>query len=136
MKPKQEEGSKMEWQADKWPDFTESEMRCRETGELEMSIHFMNRLQGLRRDFNQAMVVTSGYRSPNHSIEKNKANGPGSHAQGHACDIKCTVGAYRHRLVELAIKMGFSGIGVSKDFIHLDDMKTRDHAPRPSMWTY
>ena len=37
----------MEWQADKWPDFAEREMRCRETGECEMSIHFMNRLQAL-----------------------------------------------------------------------------------------
>ena len=125
----------MEWQADKWPDFAEREMRCKETGECEMDVHFMNRLQGLRRDFNQAMVVTSGYRSPEHSIEKNKES-PGSHAQGHAADIKCTIGVYRYRLIELAIRMGFTGIGISSDFLHLDDMVPRDHAPRPAAWTY
>jgi len=60
----------MEWQADKWPNFTERELQCKETGECEMDVSFMNRLQGLRRDFNQAMIVTSGYRSPEHSAEK------------------------------------------------------------------
>ena len=126
----------MEWQADKWPDFTERELQCKETGECEMDVSFMNRLQGLRRDFNQAMIVTSGYRSPEHSAEKKKETGPGSHSQGHAVDIRCTGGTYRFRLIETAIRMGFTGIGISSDFIHLDDMPPRDNAPRPSAWTY
>lgn len=36
--------------------------------------------------------------------------------------------------------MGFTGIGIKQHgdnrFIHLDDLREPDHAPRPTIWTY
>jgi len=126
--------SELDWS--KWPNFSKDEMRCKETGECKMDEHFMNRLQGLRRELNRPLPVGSGYRDPSHSAEVNKEHGPGSHAAGHAVDIDCAEGGFRYKLIEEAIHMGFTGIGVAKTFVHLDDMQPRPHAPRPWAWSY
>jgi zinc D-Ala-D-Ala carboxypeptidase len=121
-----------------WSDyenFSREELACHETGECDMDPHFMNRLQGMRRNLGRAMNITSGYRSPQHSIESAKDQ-PGSHAQGHAVDVKCKDSAIRFQIIREALNMGFTGIGVSKDFIHLDDMQPRQHASRPCCWVY
>ena len=47
----------------------------------------MDRLQLLRSHYGSPLTVTSGYRSPLHSIEAAKTTGPGSHATGRAVDI-------------------------------------------------
>lgn len=116
------------WQ--KYPNFSQAEFRCKETGEIGMQAEFMERLQKLRFDYNRPMVVTSGYRSPRHSIEAKKAV-PGTHAQGIAVDIAAS-GRDAHDLVFLAIKNGFNGIGVAKTFIHLD-MRPYD---KRTIWIY
>lgn len=119
----------------KWSEyknFSESEFRCSETGENDMEHGFMLRLQALRSAYGKPMVITSGYRSPKHSIEAKKAT-PGTHAQGIAADIKCSRGE-AHKILKLAMEMGFTGIGVQQKgnarFIHLD---TRDE---PTVWSY
>lgn len=111
----------MDWS--KYPNFTKEEFDCQETGENEMQPAFMERLQKLREEYGKPMRITSGYRSPNHSIEKRKTQ-TGTHAQGIACDIYAT-GADKYRLVKLAFAHGFSGIGVDKNFVHIDISKTR-----------
>ena len=103
---------------------------CQETGENEMSIEFIGRLDGLRSVCGFPFIVTSGYRSPNHSIEAKKEQ-PGQHAQGIAADIKVVGGAQRRLLVEKALEMGFTGVGVDKNFIHVDIRTTT-----PVLWVY
>ena len=103
---------------------------CQETGENEMSIEFIERLDGLRSVCKFPFIVTSGYRSPNHSIESKKEK-PGQHAQGIAADIKVVGGAQRRLLVENALVMGFTGVGVDKNFIHVDIRTTT-----PVLWVY
>ena len=49
----------------------------------------MDRLQLLRSHYGSPLTVTSGYRSPLHSIEAAKTTGPASHATGRAVDIAC-----------------------------------------------
>ena len=65
-------------------------------------------------------VITSGYRSLYHSVEIKKEK-PGTHTQGIACDIRAKSGVEKYKIVAAAISMGFSGIGIHKDFIHVDD---------------
>ena len=79
---------------------------------------------------NTLCVISGGYRSRKHSIEKEK-NTPGTHAQGIACDIKVNGGVERFRIVEEALKMGFNGIGIAKNFVHVDLRKTT-----PVLWCY
>ena len=103
---------------------------CQETGENEMSTEFIQRLDGLRSVCGFPFIVTSGYRSPNHSIEAKKET-PGQHAQGIAADIKVVGGAQRRLLVEKALDMGFTGVGVDKNFVHVDIRTTT-----PVLWVY
>ena len=117
----------------KYPNFARNEFACHETGEMEMQPEFMERLQRLRTAYGKPMVITSGYRSPRHSIEAAKAV-PGAHAQGIACDIACT-GSDAYDLIALAMGMGFTGIGISQHdgqprYVHLDTK------PRRAIWSY
>ncbi len=91
---------------------------------------FLNILDDLRDLCAFPFVITSGYRSPQHSIEAAKAV-PGTHSQGIAADIKVSSGAQKHTLVRHAMALGFSGIGVADTFVHVDFRDTT-----PVMWTY
>jgi len=110
--------------------FTVSEFDCSETGENEMNVDFMESLDELRKRCGFAFVVTSGYRSPRHSIEAAKPR-PGNHTLGIAADIYVADNTNRYTLVSEAIRHGFSGIGIGKDFIHLD-FRNEDGV----MWVY
>ena len=110
--------------------FTIEEFNCQETGENEMSAEFIYKLDQLREACGFPFKITSGYRSPNHSIEKRKSK-PGTHASGIACDIFVSGGAQRHTIIKEAMRLGFTGIGVAKTFIHVDIRETT-----PVVWKY
>ena len=109
--------------------FKIEDFACKETGENEISVDFIHALDQLRAACNFPFIVTSGYRSKEHSVEKRKQN-PGTHAQGIAADIKVSGGAQRLSIVKHASAMGMS-VGVAKTFVHVDIRKT------PAMcWCY
>lgn len=110
--------------------FDISEFSCQETGQNGMDKEFLKKLDTLRGICGFPFVITSGFRSVNHSIEIAKDK-PGRHTEGIAVDIKCTNGAQRYTLVVEAILAGFTGIGIADSFVHLD---TR--ASTPVIWNY
>ncbi len=110
--------------------FKIEDFNCQETGENEMDPEFIRKLDELRSACGWPFIVTSGYRSPNHSIEAKKA-APGTHAQGIAADIKVTGGVQRRDIVKKAYYLGFGGIGVAKGFVHVDTRTTT-----PVLWVY
>mgnify|MGYP003112398203 CR=1 FL=1 len=110
--------------------FTRDEFKCSHTGENEIDDELIKRLDELREACGFPFVITSGYRSPKHPIENKKIK-PGTHGQGIAADIAVTDSVRRRRVVHCAILLGFKGIGVAKDFVHVDLRKTG-----PVMWTY
>jgi zinc D-Ala-D-Ala carboxypeptidase len=110
--------------------FTRKEFDCQQTGENEMQDEFIHSLDALRHECGFSFRITSGYRSPSHSIEARKAT-PGTHAQGIAADIGTTDGSERYIIVKNAMEMGFSGIGIHKTFVHVDTRTTT-----PVVWTY
>lgn len=107
----------------KYPNFTKAEFDCKHTGRNDMQPAFMDALQALRTEYGHSMAITSGYRDPSHPEEARKAQ-PGEHSQGLASDIAC--GADQaYKLVALALKHGFTGIGISQRsgiprYIHID----------------
>ena len=102
---------------------------CKETGENEISVDFIHALDQLRAACNFPFIITSGYRSKEHSVEKRKAKA-GTHASGIAADIRVSGGAQRLALVKHASAMGMS-VGVAKTFVHVYIRKT------PAMcWCY
>lgn len=110
--------------------FNISDFDCQETGENEMNEGFLRKLDALRHACGFPFIVTSGYRSPNHSIEVKKEK-PGMHASGCAADIRALNGNQKYIIVQKALEMGFTGIGVAKTFIHLDTRSTT-----PVVWNY
>ena len=110
--------------------FKLDDFKCQETGENEIDPEFVMKLDELREACGFPFVITSGYRSPKHSIEAKKAK-PGTHAQGIAADIRTTSGQQRHKIIKAAMIMGFNGIGVAKSFVHVD---TREASP--VVWSY
>lgn len=124
--------SKLDW--DQYPNFKEHEFNCKHTGKNEMTHEFLSKLQELRTYYGKPMVITSGYRDATHPVEARKAS-PGTHSKGIACDVAC-MGADAHRLVRLAMHLGFTGIGISQKsggsrFVHLDIS-----SDRTAIWSY
>ena len=110
----------------KYKYFKIEDFNCQETGENEMDIEFIKGLDNLRAACGFPFVITSGFRSKEHSIEAAKvAAGKklGTHAQGIAADIKVSGGAQRLAIVKHASAMGMS-VGVAKTFVHVDTRKT------------
>ncbi len=103
---------------------------CPHTGFPGIQYRFVHRLDQLRHKAGFPFVITSGYRSPDHPEEAWKEV-PGTHGQGIAADIKVSGGAQRYELVRAAIELGFTGIGVHTDFVHVD---TRESTP--VLWGY
>jgi zinc D-Ala-D-Ala carboxypeptidase len=110
--------------------FKLSDFDCQETGENRMEPEFIEKLDELREACGFPFIITSGYRSPEHSIELRKKV-PGTHAQGIAADIKVNGAAQRFIIVEKAHALGFGGIGVAHGFIHVDIREKT-----PVLWCY
>lgn len=97
-----------------------------------MNKEFMGRLISLREEFNKPMNVTSSYRPP---------PGKGNHDAGRAVDINIW-GGDALKLIYLAVKHGFTGVGVKQTgpyhsrFVHLDNIENSPIKARPWLWTY
>ena len=123
-----------------WIYFTEEELACKGTDECDMHPEFMDKLIAVREDYNEPMIITSGYRhlAYNDTIGGAK-NSP--HLYGRAVDIK-VAGGDALRLIGVALRHGMTGVGVKqrgdhdRRFIHLDDMPQSDTHPRPWIWSY
>lgn len=104
-----------------------------------MQVDFMDTLQDIRNVFGKPMVVSSGYRSPLHSVERKKKRS-GAHTYGVAVDI-LVHGDDVRELIVIASGFGIRRIGVSqngaknKRFVHLD-IGDRDLAYPVGFWSY
>ena len=117
-------------QTDDFRYFVWAEFDCKHTGLNDMSPAFIHRLDDLREACGFPFRITSGYRDRTHPVEARKST-PGTHAQGIAADIAVLTGAHKYVLVQEAINLGFTGIGIAKTFVHVD---TRNSTP--VIWTY
>jgi len=119
------------------PEFTPEEMACRD-GSSKVVNSFMNRLYALRTEYGRPMVITSAYRSPEYNATVSSTGHTGPHTTGRAVDVQVS-GKNAYDLVRLALKHGFTGIGLKQKgphnerFVHLDDLT---EGPRPWIWTY
>lgn len=123
----------------RWPHFTREEMSCKHCGKAPMSATFMDKLEDLRKVYGRPMVITSGYRCPEHNSQVSNTGLTGPHTTGRAVDIAVR-GADAHELLGLAMERGFFGIGINQKggarFIHLDDLPNGPNCPRPTIWSY
>lgn len=120
------------------PHFSDKELACSCCGVNGMNSEFMDKLESLRVMLDEPIILSSAYRCPNHNNEVSSTGFNGPHTTGLAVDIKCK-GMQAHRILGLAMMLGFYGIGISQKgnhesrFIHVDLMRG---AMRPWLWSY
>ena len=99
-----------------WDFFSVDELKCSGTDECEMDEEFMEKLVALRKEFNEPMIISSGYRSIAYNTTIGGAsNSP--HLYGKAVDVLVS-GKTAYRLMKLAIQHGFTPDGDSIPPLH------------------
>ena len=104
--------------------FTENEFACQCCGVARMDREFLAALDALRAALGAPILITSGYRCPDHNDAVSSTGRAGPHTTGKAADLYVA----RHRwrdLAELAY-INFNGVGVNvPKFIHVDSLGRR-----------
>ena len=125
-----------------WPHFSETELTCHcGCNRQEMVPVFMEKLETLRVAYGKPLPINSGFRCPMHNAQASQTGLSGPHTTGKAVDIQIS-GEDVYHLLGLAIKLGFTGIGLSQRgahssrFLHLDSIEPGPGRPRPFVWTY
>lgn len=115
-----------------WPHkyFRRDEVECKCGCKGVPKTEFLVKLDKLRETYGKPIKITSGYRCLSHNTLVGGSL-TSKHIEGIAVDIACT-SAEGFTLAQIALKMGFGGIGVAKTFLHLD---TRPQT-EGRLWTY
>lgn len=127
----------IDWSA--YPNFTADEFACKcGCGTNEIRDALVSKIQTLRTRYGRPIIISSGYRCPNHPAEIRKSK-PGTHSLGLAADIVVSR-SDAHRLLKIALDLGFTGVGVQQKgagrFIHLDLAPGTPAHVRPTVWSY
>ena len=72
----------------RWEFFSEDDLRCKGTGEINMNEEFMKKLIALRKELDQHMNIISGYRHMAYN-DVLGGNRDSPHLRGKAVDIAC-----------------------------------------------
>jgi len=117
--------------------FTEQEMTCKCGCGLLPKHSFMESLWELRDDVGFPLPITSGARCGEYNNKVSFTGFTGPHTLQVASDIR-VYGERAYVLLKAALKLGFSGIGISQKgtlysrYLHLDKVTSN----RPRIWSY
>lgn len=100
-------------------EFDTKQFACPDCGRMEMDIDFLNRMQTVQFGMGEPLLITSGFRCAAHNAAIG-GSPKSQHLLGLAADVSCMSAAKRWLLIMLAVRNGLKGIGVGKDFVHLD----------------
>ncbi len=112
--------------------FTQDEFKCPCCGMVNVSAWLIHQLNRVRELYGKPMIVNSGCRCRNHNSHVG-GSANSEHLIGTAADIKCDNSHDRYLLIKYAIQVGFTRIGVSKNFIHLG---VSTQHPGEVLWVY
>ena len=117
------------WDAYRYFKRHEFECKCG-CGRADMDPAFVALLGRLRDSVGWPLIVTSGFRCPEHDMA---IGGKGNHSTGLAVDLATAGTKERYAIIKWAMANGIERIGVGDGFVHLDNVP---HKPRPVLWTY
>lgn len=89
-------------------------------------------LNKVRHKVGFPLFVSSGVRSEAQNERVGGVSGS-SHTRGWAVDLRISSSRDRFKVVQAAIEVGFTRIGIGKSFIHLDNDPKK---PKEVMWLY
>ena len=117
--------------------FSKSEAACScgcgyGTRDGDVKPEILDLLERMREEYGRPMHINSWCRCAQHNAAVGGVHNS-AHTRGTAADIRCTSGANRRKLMDLAVMSYASGIGIARTFVHVD---VCDVLPRPSAWSY
>lgn len=97
-----------------------------------MPLWFVNELQALRDEVDIPLIITSGIRCEAwNAHEGGKFNS--AHLRGMAADIEVLTSKRRFWIIQKALALRFTRIGIGREFVHLD----KDAGlPQNVVWVY
>lgn len=98
--------------------FKLKEFACPCCGTVKLDSNLLLRLEGLREKIREPIIVNSGYRCSKHNWQVGGEE-KSYHLQGLAVDIR-VYGYSPEKLAQIGESLGFTGIGIYKNFVHLD----------------
>lgn len=98
----------------------------------EMKQSTLNLLDEAREVAGIPFVINSGYRTEKHNADVGGVQGS-SHTKGYAIDVACSSSFNRFKIINAALQVGFTRIGVSESFVHLDNDPGK---AQTVIWTY
>lgn len=108
------------------PEFKKSEFDCKCGCGLNLTQpSFLDRLYKARKLANVAFSLSSATRCPKHNKNEGGED-DSSHLTGWAVDIACSDSRKRFLIVSALISVGFTRIGISAKFIHVDSDSSKD----------
>lgn len=114
------------------PHFNSDEFDCKGEDCCKSTIVspvLIERLEEMRELIDRPIKITSGYRCRTHNKRVGGAV-HSQHVQGTAADIQ-VIGMTPKQLSEIAMDVGFRGIGIAENFLHVDVRATH-----LAIWTY
>jgi uncharacterized protein YcbK (DUF882 family) len=104
-----------------------------------MDAVFLEQLDELRHMYGKPLIITSGYRCPDHNAAVSATGRTGPHTTGRAADLRVDR-RDALQLLKLALALNFTGIGVNQKgngrFLHVDNLPNAHGQPRPTIWSY
>jgi len=116
----------------RWPHFTIEELACRCAGQFCRGRYWhdeavLDRLEAMRVSMGGALCVVSGHRCP--GWNRQVGGVAGSRHLRLAVDLHLA-GHDRHTMLAAAREAGFTGLGLGRDFLHVD------RRGRATQWFY
>lgn len=107
-------------------NFKVKEFKCKDGSDIILiDPVLVEILQQIRNHFGKSVHINSGYRTPTYNKKIGGAT-YSQHCHGTACDIHIT-GIAPKEIAEFAetLLKGWGGIGIYKNFVHIDTRKTK-----------
>jgi uncharacterized protein YcbK (DUF882 family) len=115
------------------PHFSRYEFVCKcGCGFFHKDALLLQRLEEMRKQLGVPMIINSGCRCKPYNTLVN-GNKNSEHMDGQAADIRVGNSMERMDVVDSALDVGFTRIGVAKGFVHVD---TDVYKPQYVLWTY
>ncbi|MFI5224600.1 MAG: D-Ala-D-Ala carboxypeptidase family metallohydrolase, partial [Nitrospirales bacterium] len=89
-------------------------------------------LDSIRSTIGRPLIVLSGWRSDEHNAEVGGVDSS-AHTDGLGVDIACRESRLRFLILQAALNVGISRIGIAKGFVHLDADTSK---PPQVAWLY
>jgi zinc D-Ala-D-Ala carboxypeptidase len=112
--------------------FNLDEFKCPCCNVNLIDVQFVGMLDKAREKANTPFLISSGYRCKEHNKDVG-GSATSSHLKGCAADIVCNNSFARKKIVESLLEVGFTRIGISDEFIHVDYDIDK---PQDVVWTY